>query len=85
MAAIQTHAVIQGGLALLGVFVARVGDPAVGLQQHGGAEVFFAVPPVRGAGGGAAGAEDAFVEAVEFFAVGRGLSVFETLEKEGGG
>ena len=70
MAPIQTHTIIQGGLALLGALVARIGDPAVGLQQHGGAEVFFAVPPVRRARRRTAGAEDAFVQAVELFAVG---------------
>jgi len=54
------------------------------LQKYGGAEVFFAVPPVGGAGGGAAGAEDAFVEAVEFFAIGGGLTVFFSLGGEMG-
>lgn len=49
------------------------------MEQHGGTEVLFAVPPVGGARGGAAGAEDAFVEAVELFAVGGGLAVFEAL------
>jgi hypothetical protein len=39
----------------------------------------LAVPPVGGAGGRAAGAEDAFVEAVELLAVGGGLAVFFAL------
>ena len=65
MASVQTHAIVQHRFALGLVLVAGVGEPAVGCQQDGGAEVFFAVPPVGGAGGGAAGAEDAFVEPVE--------------------
>lgn len=80
MAPIQAHAIIQLGLALLFVLVPAVGEPAVGLEQHGWAQVFFAVPPVGGAGGRAAGAEDAFVETVELFAVGGGLPIFATLE-----
>jgi hypothetical protein len=39
-------------------------EPAVRLEEDGWAEVLLAVPPVGWAGGGAAGAEDAFVEAV---------------------
>ena len=70
MASVQAHAVIQHRFPLGLVLVARIGEPAVRLQEHGGAKVFFAVPPVRGAGCGAAGAEDAFVEAVELLAIG---------------
>ncbi len=61
MAPVQTHAVVQHLLALGLVLVAGIGEPAVRLQEHGGAEVFFAVPPVGRAGRRAAGAEDAFV------------------------
>lgn len=81
---VQTHAVVQHFFALGLVLVAGVGEPAVGCQQDGGAEVFFAVPPVGGAGGGAAGAEDAFVETVELFAVRGCLAVFTALGEEGG-
>lgn len=80
MASVQAHAVIEHLLPLGLVLVAGVGEPAVRLQQDGGAEVFLAVPPVRGAGCRAAGAEDAFVEAVELLAVGGRLAVFEALE-----
>ena len=79
MASVQAHAVIQHLFPLGLVLVARIGEPAVGLQEHGGAKVFFAVPPVGGAGCGAAGAEDAFVQAVELLAIGGRLTVFETL------
>ena len=84
MASVQTHAIVQHLLPFGLVLVARVGEPAVGLEEDGGAEVFFAVPPVGGARGGAAGAEDAFVEAVELLAVRGGLAVFEALLGQGG-
>lgn len=79
MTPIETHRVIKRIFAFGGAFVTGIVDPTVGLQQDGWSEVFFRVPPVGGAGGAAAGAEDAFVEAVEFFAVGFGLAVFATL------
>src|SRR3546814_21136265 len=47
------------------LLVSAVDDPAVGLQQDRRAEVAVAVPPVARARGAAAGAQDAFVEAVE--------------------
>src|SRR5205085_2325992 len=53
-----------------GVLVARIDDPAMRLQQDRGAQVAFAVPPVARAGSRAAGAQDAFVQAVELGAVG---------------
>ena len=56
VATVERHAVVEGVLALGRLLVARVGDPAVRLQQHGGAQVLFAVPPVRGARGATAGA-----------------------------
>ena len=68
MAPVQTHAVVQHLSPLGLVLVAGIGEPAVGLQEDGGAEVLFAVPPVRGAGCRAAGAKDAFIEAVELLA-----------------
>ena len=79
MASVQAHAVIQHLFPLRFVLVAGIGQPAVWLQEHGGAEVFFAVPPVRGTRGRAAGAQYAFVEPVELLAVGGGLAVFEAL------
>lgn len=81
---VQTHAVVEHLLALRFVLVAGVGEPAVGLEEDGGAEVLFAVPPVGGAGCRAASTKDAFVEPVELFAVFWGLSVFETLREEEG-
>jgi len=46
VAAVQTHAVVEGVLALGGAFVTGVGDPAVGLEKYGRSEVLLAVPPV---------------------------------------
>ena len=79
VAAVDAHAIVQGVLAGGSLLVTRVGDPAVRLHQHGGAEVFLAVPPVRRAGGAAACAENALVHAVQLLAVGRGLETFTTL------
>ena len=83
MAPIQTHAVIQRLLAMLRLLVSAVSDPAIRLQQHGGAQVLFTVPPVRGAGGAAAGAQDAFVEPVQLLAFRDGLAVFTALRWNG--
>ena len=69
MASVQAHAIVQRILALGHLLVSRVGDPAVRLEENGGTEVLFLVPPVGRAGGRAAGAEDAFVEAVELLAL----------------
>ena len=80
VAAVQTHAVVERVLALRRLLVTRVGDPAVRLQQHGRAEVLFAVPPVGRARGAAAGAQDALVQTVELLAVGLCLAVLAALE-----
>jgi len=79
VAAVDAHAVVQGGLALLGLLVTRVGQPAVRLQQDGRAQVLLAVPPVRGARGRAARAQDALVQAIEFPALLGGLAVLKAL------
>ena len=63
--AIRILEVVQ---ALAGGFVAAVGDEAVGLQQAGRADELVGVPPEARAAGGAARAQDAFVEAVELLA-----------------
>lgn len=75
MAAVQAHAVVELVLALVLLLVARVGDPAVALHEDGGAEVLLRVPPVRGARGAAARAQDALVQAVELLALLLGLPV----------
>ena len=84
MAAVQGHAVLEHILAFGVPLVARVAEPPETLQQDRRAQVFFAVPPVRRAGGRAAGAQDTFVQPVELFAVEWGLAVFFTLRVQGG-
>jgi hypothetical protein len=87
MAPVQTHTVIQGRLPLFLLLIPGIGEPTITLQQHGGAKVLLGIPPVARAGGRAAGAEDAFVQAVEllpfflrlqvFLAVGCGRAVLQ--------
>jgi len=79
VATVQAHAVVERVLSLRRLLVAAVGDPAVGLQEHGRSEVFLAVPPVGWARGAAAGAEDALIQTVELAAVGLGLAVLAAL------
>ena len=55
-----------------GGLVARVGDEAVGLQQARRADELVRVPPERRAGGRAAGAQDALVQAVQLARAPRG-------------
>ena len=80
VATVYAHAVIQGVLSFGGLLVTGVGQPTVGLEEDGGAKVFLAVPPVRRAGGGAAGAENAFVQTVELLALLGALTVLKTLD-----
>jgi len=83
MTPVQTHAIIQRRLSLLLLLVSAVRQPSITLQQHCRAKVFLRVPPVRRAGGGAAGAENALVEAIELFAVFFGLQVFLSVWRRG--
>jgi hypothetical protein len=64
MATIQTHTIIQLRLSRLLLLISAIRDPAETLHEDCRAEIFLAVPPVRGAGCGAAGAENAFVHSV---------------------
>jgi hypothetical protein len=84
MTSVQTHTVIQRRLPRLLLLVSGIRDPAVALQQDRGAEVLLAVPPVGWAGGGAARAQDAFVETVELLAVLGRLEVFLAVFGGGG-
>jgi hypothetical protein len=80
VAAVQAHRVVEGVLALGGALVTRVNQPPVGLEEDGGAEVLLRVPPVRGARGRAARAENALVETVELLAILLGLPILLALE-----
>lgn len=46
VATVDAHAVVESSLALGGALVTRVGQPAVGLEQDSGTQVFLRVPPV---------------------------------------
>jgi len=52
------------------------------LKENGWSKVFFAVPPIGRTRCRAAGTENAFVEAVELFAVFFGLAEFSALCEE---
>lgn len=73
LALLQLEALRQFFQSFLRILVSGVDDPAVGLHEDGGAEILVGMPPVRGTRGGAASAEHALVEAVQF------LPVFNTL------
>ena len=79
VAPVHTHAVVQSRLALGLLLVTGVGNPSVGLEEDSGAQVFLAVPPVRGARGRAAGAENALVQTVELLAVLGALTELKAL------
>src|SRR5690606_23942805 len=59
VAAVELERVLKVVETLVRGVVASVRNPAVGLQQGGRAEVVGLVPPVAGAAGRAAGAQDA--------------------------
>ena len=76
VAAVQRKRVLEL-LATLGAMrITRVSHPAVCLHQDSRAKVRIAIPPVRGAGCGAAGTQNAFVETVQVSAFLRALEVF---------
>ena len=57
------------------LWVYRTEALPVSLQQHGRAQVLVLIPPVGWAGGGAAGAEDALVQAIDLVPVRLALVV----------
>lgn len=61
VASVQGHGVVKGVLSLGGLFVSRIGDPSVRLKEDGWAEIFFAIPPVRGTRCATAGTQNTFV------------------------
>jgi len=73
MAAIDRIMVLKFLHSLLGLLVAGVYHPSVGLHQDGWTQIFVAVPPVRGAGSSAAGAQDALVHSVQLSPIFHGL------------
>lgn len=79
VATVDAHAVIQGVLALSGLLVTGIGQPTVRLEEDSRSEVLLTVPPVRGAGGGAAGTQNALVETIQLLALFGTLAVFKAL------
>src|SRR3954471_19254536 len=73
VAAVEPERIVQGVEPLPRRLVARVDQPAIGLQEGGRAEKAIPIPPVARAGGRAAGAQDALVETVEALALLRTL------------
>src|SRR5450432_900472 len=58
MAAVQPKGVLEIIEALAGRLIAAVDDPSIGRQQRRRSKVTIAVPPIAGATGGTAGAQD---------------------------
>src|SRR5579872_6243414 len=73
VATVELERVLEIIEPFFGRLVAAVDEPAIGLQQHGRAEIFLAIPPIARARGRAAGAKDTLIEPVELFAIGLGL------------
>ena len=79
MAAVHRHAVVERRLALHLLLVTGIRQPSVGLEEDGWAEILLRVPPVRWAGCGTAGAQNALVETVELLALLNRLKVLLSL------
>lgn len=79
MAPVQAHRIVQRRLPRLRALVSRINHPPVRCQQYRRPQIFLGVPPVRGARRGAAGAKDALVKAIEFFALFGSLAVFKAV------
>src|SRR5690606_36713832 len=65
MAAIELERILEIVEPFLARLVTAVDEPAIRLQQYRRPQILLAVPPVARAGGRAAGAEDALVQAVQ--------------------
>ncbi len=83
MTSVHAHAVVQRCLSLLLLLVSGICEPSVALQEDSWAEIFLRVPPVGGTGGGAASAENAFIETIELLAVFLTLEIFLTVGRWG--
>tara|TARA_B110000503_G_C6944283_1_gene328277 strand:- start:217 stop:654 length:438 start_codon:yes stop_codon:yes gene_type:complete len=76
----ELHVTTKHLKTLISVLITRVDNPSVSLHQYCWSKVVLWVPPVRGACRLAAGAENAFVEAVEEFALFDSLEVLLYLQ-----
>src|SRR5713101_9590456 len=84
VAAIEPERVLKIVEPLAGGFVARILDPPRCLQQGCRPKEALAVPPIARARRRAAGAQNAFVETVEFLAVLVALPPFLLRRRRGG-
>jgi len=66
---VQLEGIVEFAQTLGRAAVATVLNPPIGLHEDRRTQVLVGVPPVTGTGGGAAGAENALVHAVQFGAV----------------
>src|SRR5271169_4032312 len=76
VAAVEAERVLEIVEPLALGLVARVDEPAVGLEEDRRTQVAVAGPPIAGAGGRAGGAENALVKAVELRPLLRRLQPF---------
>src|ERR1700733_3133780 len=76
VAAVQPKWILELVETLAGSLVAAIDDPAVSCQQRRGPQVTVAVPPIAGAAGGAARAEDARRGPVDLFLIFLRLQAF---------
>lgn len=81
VAPVESHAIVEVLSPLGSLLVSGVGEPAVRLEEDGGAKVLLGVPPVRGARGRAAGAKHALVETVELASFFNGLAVLLAIRR----
>ena len=65
----RRYGILEVVEALVGRLIAGIGKKTVSLQQAGRADELVRIPPERRARRGAAGAQNALVEAVQFLAV----------------
>ena len=76
MASIQTHTIIQLRLPFFLMLISGIRQPSVTLHEYSRAEVLLRVPPVWGAGGRTAGAENALIKTVQLLTFLLWLAVF---------
>jgi len=79
----ELHVATKHLQALVGVLIARVNNPSVGLHEHSWPKVILRVPPIAGAGRLAAGAEHALVKTVEELSLLHRLQILLDLQVSG--
>ena len=75
VATVELVGIVQILQTLFGHFITRIGNPTVGLLEDGRTQVLVGMPPVGRTGGGAAGTENALVQAIEEKTVFVGLEI----------